>query len=105
MRFWTTVFMLFAVVFTLCASAVPGFTSSERDWDDCVAFDFDRKIASCTRIIEDRDEVQSNRARAYNFRGNARRQKGELDAALADYDEAIRLNPAYAFPHNGRGLT
>ena len=33
---------------------------------------------------------------AYNNRGNAYDKKGDLDRALADYDEAIRLDPKYA---------
>ena len=37
-----------------------------------------------------------------NSRGNAWRGKGDLDNAIADYNEAIRLDPNFAFPYNGR---
>ena len=40
--------------------------------------------------------------RSYNSRGNAWKGKGELDHAIADYNEAIRIDPAFAFPYNGR---
>lgn len=84
---------------TLC------FGADSRDWDDCTGDDLDTKVAGCTRIINNKGEAQLNRARAHNFRANALRLKAMLDAALADYNEAIRLNPRYVFPYNGRGLT
>jgi Tfp pilus assembly protein PilF len=40
--------------------------------------------------------------RSYNSRGNAWRGKGEIDNAITDYNEAIRLDPNFAFPYNGR---
>lgn len=43
-------------------------------------------------------------AEAYNSRGGAQNIKGELNAALADYDEAIRLAPANAGFYRNRGL-
>ncbi len=42
---------------------------------------------------------------AYNNRGNARRDKGDLESALQDYDKAIRLQPDYATAYNNRGVT
>ena len=41
----------------------------------------------------------------YVGRGNARRNKGDLDGAIADYSEAIRLDPKYASAYNNRGWT
>ena len=40
---------------------------------------------------------------AYFNRGIAHRAKGDLDGALADYTEAIRLKPDYALAYNNRG--
>ena len=39
------------------------------------------------------------------FRGDTLRYLGETERALADYDEATRLDPAYAPAYTGRGLT
>ena len=41
---------------------------------------------------------------AYDNRGHAWYAKGEYDKAIADYDEAIRLDPKYAMAYNNRGL-
>jgi len=89
----------------LSVPMVPCVGSINSDWNDCMGDNLDTKIKGCSRIISDTSETQSNRARAFNYRANAERYKGMLGSAIADYDEAISLNPQYAFPHNGRGLT
>jgi tetratricopeptide (TPR) repeat protein len=43
-------------------------------------------------------------ARDYFQRGYARQDKGDLDGALADYNEAIRLDPNDALSYNNRGV-
>jgi tetratricopeptide (TPR) repeat protein len=60
------------------------------------------QIAACTRIIERRGATPRDRAVALNFRGNGYRFLGDLDRAIADYDQSIRLDARYAGPRNGR---
>ena len=40
---------------------------------------------------------------AYNNRGAAKAALGRYDDALADYDEAVRLKPDYAYAYYNRG--
>ena len=50
---------------------------------------FDSAIADCNKAIELNPEL----AEAYNNRGDAYGNKGELDSAIADCNKAIELNP------------
>ncbi len=65
--------------------------------------DHDAAIAGCTRVIEDGKQTPIGRAAAHYNRGNAHAAKGDQAAAIADYDEAIRLDPKNAPALNNRG--
>ena len=42
-------------------------------------------------------------AEPYNNRGSAYQSKGDHDRAIADYSEAIGINPNYAIAYSNRG--
>ena len=58
--------------------------------------DTDRRIAACTRLTDDNGLPAAMRALALSSRGLAREEKGDVKGAMADYDEAIRLDPRSA---------
>jgi len=45
-----------------------------------------------------------NDAEAYNNRGHAYAQQGNLYQAIYDYSKAIEINPSYIKAYNNRGL-
>jgi tetratricopeptide (TPR) repeat protein len=83
----------------------PAFGANRKQHDDCNADDPDRNIAGCTRIIADRGESKRVRGIAHVGRGLAFASKGDLDRAVADFTEAVRLNPKDALAYSNRGLT
>jgi tetratricopeptide (TPR) repeat protein len=94
------------VMCVLMAAAAPAFGASQKDHDDCNAIgkDPDRNIAGCTRVAEDPTESEKVRAIAYVGRGLAWLSKGNLDRAMADLTDAIRLNPNDSLAYNDRAL-
>ena len=76
----------------------------DRDWDACNGSNADASIAGCTNVLNrGKRETQSDRATAYNNRGWSYSQKDDHDRAIADYDEAIRLDPNFALAFVNRG--
>jgi tetratricopeptide (TPR) repeat protein len=101
MRFLASMMTMTCVLMSV---AGPALGASRQAHEDCDADDPDRNIAGCTRIIEDATEGETMRAVAYVARGLAWQAKGDLDRALADYTDAIRVNPRDALAYNNRGL-
>jgi tetratricopeptide (TPR) repeat protein len=63
----------------------------------------DQQIVACTAAIRSGNLVKPSVA--FLQRGNAYQAKSDYDHAIADYDEAIRLDPTYANAFNNRGNT
>ncbi len=66
------------------------------EWGRCIggtAPPLEQIVTDCTRIISSGSAQGSDLANAYFRRANARNAMKDLDAALADYDEAARLAP------------
>src|SRR5947207_1834558 len=85
--------------------SVPGQGAGPDDDADCAQRDdLDRRIAGCTRVLNDVNKTAHQRAEAYSHRGLAWHDKHKRIRALADYSEAVGLNPNLAVAHYGRGV-
>ena len=65
--------------------------------------DFQAAIDGYTRIIRRRGLTRRERAVTYLLRGEARRDSGALDEAVADFTRALRQWPGYPAAHYFRG--
>ena len=60
-------------------------------------------IDACTRELNAGRMSSHNLSITYNNRGLAYFHRGDYDLAIADYSQAIRLDPKDAYSHNNRG--
>jgi tetratricopeptide (TPR) repeat protein len=77
------------------------------DWQVCEdkgSTTLGNHVRSCTAIIKSGGTSVKDMAVAYNNRGNALRDRGDLDRAVADFNAAIRLNPMSADSYINRGI-
>ena len=93
-----------ATILLLFLSA-PGQGASPDDDAGCAQHDdLDRRIASCTHVLNDINKNAHDRAVAFSNRGLAWHDKRKRIRALADYSEAVGLNPKLAPAYYGRGV-
>ncbi len=92
------------VAFALLAGALfaPYAHAQSADVRDCAQKKGDEAIDACTRAI---NAGPKNKALAevYFNRGIEWNAKKERDKAIADYTEALHLNPQYREAYNNRG--
>jgi tetratricopeptide (TPR) repeat protein len=80
-------------------------TPQERRW--CEGEDgatLTQRIEGCSSVIKAAREGGENLAETFNNRAIAYRLKGDLDRAIQDYGQAIKLNTKLASLYNNRGV-
>lgn len=81
----------FAMIMLTAISAVISEPAAANDRNTCDHSSGEPAIAACTRLIGSRGITQKNLALTYSNRGLEYFQAGQYDQAIADYNEAIRL--------------
>jgi tetratricopeptide (TPR) repeat protein len=87
---------------------VPAVAQSDQQVRWCNGDDHatpDLMIKGCTALIRSKKFSGQDLAIAFTNRGSAYDDKRDEDRAIADYDEAIRLNPRFSAAFNNRGTT
>src|SRR5262249_21979685 len=78
---------------------------SER-WAACEdAGNIDGVIKACTEVIEAKQDPRDRLSMAFNNRGYAYARLGEFDRAMADLNEALKLDPQNPLAFINRGFT
>jgi tetratricopeptide (TPR) repeat protein len=103
-RFMTVAILTAATV--LAATSMAAIAQQTEHLDSCVnkgnAFSVDARIAGCSALIQVK-LTQEYLAYAFNNRGVAFQTKRDLDRAIADYTDAIRLEPKFSHALYNRG--
>jgi tetratricopeptide (TPR) repeat protein len=85
-----------------CLLAAP---ARADDRTTCEKGSGDTAIAACNRAIESRAFTGRELAKLYTNRGVELKRKGDIDGAIKDYNESIKLNPNDYFAYNNRANT
>src|SRR6185312_2905379 len=100
--------VIIASVLAVTATAGAAQAEQSQAWTWCVNEDKaspDLQIGGCTSVIQSGRETARNIAIAFNNRGNAWHAKKDYDRAIADYYQAIKLDPKYARAFYNRGIS
>ena len=87
------------ILAVVCVVAAVDTGAQTNTWRQCLADTSPAAIGACTAIIF----LDPHNDGAFVNRGIAYRRVGDLERAISDYDEAIRLNPRAADAFNNRG--
>ena len=95
------------VIAAVVALGVPARAQQSDALRQCAAANLtaEQRLANCTAVIEAGQETRQNLAIAYERRGNAHLNMRDHDRALADFDEAAKLDPKSTVALNSRGFT
>ena len=92
-----------AVFSAFLLTGLPALAAERPDFETCSKSEEPEvAVESCTRVIDDPALAPQVRGAALFFRSLALETKRDLKGAMADLDEAIRIDPKPSHAHSGR---
>jgi tetratricopeptide (TPR) repeat protein len=82
-----------AVMAALCGIAWAGVTPDQIATCNAAGVAGEIRIAACTQVVEDTTQPKEVRAEAYSSRGMVHDDDEDYEAAIGDYNEALKLTP------------
>lgn len=93
------------LAFGPCGADAQSLDSLRADIDKCEAMNNpDEAIAACTRLVYEGTLGPANLAIAFTNRGSAWGNKRDYERAIADFDEALLVNPEFVIAYYNRAL-
>lgn len=89
-----------ATIFFVLLASPAGAQSRNQNWAWCEGGDPVLSIKGCTALIQSPSETRNNLAIAHSNRGITYSDMGDFDRAIADYEQALKLNPELAVALN-----
>src|SRR6059058_3816897 len=97
-------YRLLACMAVVFLAGLPRVAAAD-EWDSCVKLSDDLAVAGCSRAIDSHQYTGRSLARLYARRGGAYQAQGDVNRAVADYNESMRTDPTYPAAYNNRGNT
>jgi tetratricopeptide (TPR) repeat protein len=86
----------------------PGFHATaqtlDQQWAWCRGEYSERLIRACSAVIQAHPQSPEILARAFFYQGRALAEKRQFDRAIYDFNQSIRLDPAFPDAYNFRGV-
>src|SRR5262249_27074600 len=93
---------LFACLAVVALAESPT-AAAATDWDACEQLSGDLAVARCSRAIDSHQYTGRDLAWLHASRGVAYLAQGDVDHAMADFNESMRVDPAYPRAYYLRG--
>ena len=103
MRMRSSAYWLFPWLTVVALAGLPTVAAA-GEADTCAKQSGDAAIAACSRAIASGEFGDEELAKIYVNRGREYKNKSDLDRAIADYSEAIRVDPKHVTAYNNRGI-
>jgi len=93
---------LLACLAVMVLAGLPRVAAAD-ELDSCVKLSDDLAVAECSRVIDSHQYTGRSLARLYTRRGGAYQAQGDVNRAVADYNESMRIDPTYPAAYSNRG--